>query len=122
MAANLKETERTVPALVRKIEGLFSDDEEEGRKVLTLATLHKLKGAEYDRVFFYRPELCPSKWARQEWQQLQEQNLMYVGFTRARLELMIEDASAKPAKEDPEDADVQAGYPFTRSNPAGERE
>jgi superfamily I DNA/RNA helicase len=93
IAASLDEKSRTIPALLAKIEGLFSDDDN-GRKVLTLATLHKLKGKEYDRVALYRGELCPSKWARQEWQLLQEHNLLYVGYTRARNELYFIDEAA----------------------------
>lgn len=86
IAGHLNENERTVPALCVKIESLFSDGDS---KVLTLATLHKLKGAEFESVALYRPELCPSKWARQEWQQEQEKNLLYVGYTRAKLHLIF---------------------------------
>jgi superfamily I DNA/RNA helicase len=32
---------------------------------------------------------CPSKWARQAWQQEQERNLMYVAATRAQ-ELLVD--------------------------------
>lgn len=84
---NLPESERTIPKLVTKIEALFSDNDT--RKVLTLSTLHKLKGAEFERVYLYQPELCPSKWARQEWQMQQENNLLYVGYTRAKKMLII---------------------------------
>ncbi len=86
IAGHLNENERTVPALCLKIEGLFSDG---ASSVLTLATLHKLKGAEFESVALYRPELCPSKWARQEWQQGQEKNLLYVGYTRAKFHLIF---------------------------------
>lgn len=83
---NLNETERTIPGLCRKIEGLFGDG---SAGVLSLATMHKLKGAEFDRVAIYRPELCPSKFARQDWQRVQEDNLLYVGYTRAKLEFIF---------------------------------
>ena len=35
------------------------------------------------------PELMPSKWARQEWQAEQEQNLIYVTDTRTMETLFI---------------------------------
>ena len=84
--AQLPETERTVPALVRWLEGLFGDDD--GRPLLSLMTAHRSKGLEFDTVAVLAPELMPSKWARQEWQQRQEENLRYVVVTRARQTLI----------------------------------
>lgn len=78
----LSETERTIPTLVRKISSMFDDDKK--GQMLTLSTCHKSKGKEWDRVAILRPELMPSKAARQEWQQEQEINLMYVAATRAK--------------------------------------
>ena len=81
---HLDEGHRTIPALVQKLESMFSDS----NGVLTLATVHKTKGKEFERVAVLRPDLSPSKWARQEWQQLQEQNLIYVRDTRAKSHLI----------------------------------
>ena len=80
----MDENNRTVPALIRRIEALFS----EANGVLTLSTVHKAKGREWRRVAILAPELMPSKWARQDWQQKQEENLMYVARTRAIEHLM----------------------------------
>jgi DNA helicase-2/ATP-dependent DNA helicase PcrA len=77
---NLPENERTVPKLIAQIEGMFSDT----NGVLTLATVHKAKGKEWDNVAILEPELMPSRWARQEHQRLQEENLMYVAWTRTK--------------------------------------
>lgn len=77
--------ERTVPGLIGRIEAMFSDH---ATGVLTLSTMHKSKGREWDRVAILRPDLCPSKWARQDWQKVQEENLMYVARTRAREHLI----------------------------------
>lgn len=87
----LDENHRTVPELVRSIERLFSDSL--GRGLLTLSTIHKAKGLEWDRVYLYRPELIPAKYARREWQLEQEYNLKYVAITRARHEFyyVVED-------------------------------
>jgi DNA helicase II / ATP-dependent DNA helicase PcrA len=83
---SLDENHRTVPEVIRSIEGLFSDDAG-GR--LTLCTAHKSKGLEWDRVILFRPDLMPSKYARQQWQQEQEVNLQYVAYTRAKNTLII---------------------------------
>lgn len=82
---NLNENERTVPKLISKLTSIFSDT----NGVLMLSTAHKAKGREWDNVAILRPDLMPSKWARQDWQALQEENLMYVAWTRARKHLMF---------------------------------
>lgn len=64
------------------INNLFSDDV---KGVLTLATYHRSKGREWTRVFLWEHSTrCPSRAAKQAWQQLQEQNLAYVAITRAK--------------------------------------
>lgn len=81
----LPETERTIPALIARIESLFSDNRQgENQRVLTLCTQHKSKGLEWNRIAILRPELNPSKAARQAHQIVQEYNLMYVAITRAK--------------------------------------
>lgn len=67
-------------------ERLFTDSETPGR--ITLSTIHKAKGREWNRLAFYAPELLPGKWARQDWQIRQEQNLQYVAITRAAHDLL----------------------------------
>ncbi len=84
MIDNLSETERTIPALVARMESMFSDT----NGVLTLSTIHKAKGKEWGTVAILRPDLMPSKWARQDWQMLQEENLRYVAITRAKTHLI----------------------------------
>lgn len=73
-----------------KLNKLFDDTENvQGSKVV-LSTVHRAKGREWDRVFilgFY--DYMPSKWARQEWQQEQEVNLIYVAGTRAKKTLVL---------------------------------
>jgi superfamily I DNA/RNA helicase len=91
---NLPETGRTVPGLIQAIQDLFSDNG--GKGILTLATAHKAKGLEWPRVYILgRHELMPSKWARKAWQKEQEANLIYVAYTRAKLELYFVPAPAK---------------------------
>lgn len=95
--ANLDEKSRTIAKLIAKIQSLFVDPsydpvtkkQEKFLKVLTLSTIHKSKGKEWDQVAILEPQLMPSKWARQEWQMGQEKNLMYVAITRSRKNLFF---------------------------------
>jgi DNA helicase-2/ATP-dependent DNA helicase PcrA len=81
---NLNENRRTIPALIERVEAMFDDTR---KTILTLSTIHKAKGQEWDRVFILNRELMPSKYARQAWQLEQETNLQYVAVTRAKSEL-----------------------------------
>jgi superfamily I DNA/RNA helicase len=81
----LLETDRTVPALLNAIDDLFSDV----GAAVTLATIHKAKGLEAERVFWLNRSMCPSPRARQPWQVQQEENLCYVAATRAKAELVL---------------------------------
>lgn len=79
----------TMYDLELKITTLFEDSEGNARQTLTLSTVHKSKGREWDRVFLYgRNWYMPSKYARQDWQKLQEANLCYVAATRAKKTLV----------------------------------
>lgn len=84
---HLNEEEQTVQALKDRLDAMFTDDAD--ARMVLLMTAHKSKGLEFDRVYVLEPSLMPSKWARQEWQQEQEQNLLYVTITRARNELIF---------------------------------
>lgn len=76
----------TVADAVRWIDSMFVDKVE--GDILTLSSIHKAKGKEWDHVYWLdRATTCPSKWARQDWQQEQERNLMYVCATRAKQRL-----------------------------------
>jgi DNA helicase-2/ATP-dependent DNA helicase PcrA len=96
LAADLPERNRSVAEIVRIIGSLFEGD---GNRV-TLSTVHKAKGLEANVVWWLGRSLCPSRWARQEWQQQQERNIMYVAITRAKAVLnMIEtDMTLKQGK------------------------
>lgn len=94
----LDENSRTISKLKERISSLFLDKSD----ALTLATIHKSKGKEWETVVIYMPELMPSLYARQAWQQEQERNLDYVARTRARLRLIfsseyLETPAVKPA-------------------------
>lgn len=81
----LSETERTVSGLITAIDKIFS----EKANATKLATIHKAKGLEADKVFWLNYHTCPAKWARQNWQKQQERNLCYVATTRAKQSLIL---------------------------------
>ena len=54
-----------------------------------LSSIHRAKGLEADRCFIIRPDLMPSKYAKQPWEKIQEKNLEYVAYTRAKKYLGI---------------------------------
>jgi superfamily I DNA/RNA helicase len=84
---SLDEDSRTVESLLAKIELMFTDQPEATR--LTLSTVHKAKGLEFETVFILdRDKYMPSRYAVQAWQKTQEQNLLYVAVTRAKLRLV----------------------------------
>ena len=71
----------SIDAVVKTIKDLFSD---KITGILTLCTIHKSKGREWPTVFWLdRHGTLPSRYARQEWQRIQENNLCYVAATRA---------------------------------------
>lgn len=77
-----------VRKLVARIESLFGRGEDT-RDVLRLCTIHRVKGREYDRVFWIGPEYYhPSKWAKKDWEIESEKNLEYVAVTRSKRELV----------------------------------
>lgn len=72
------------------VRSLFGDTKPgEIARVVTFSTIHKSKGREWQTVYFLDKEgTLPSKYARKEWQQLQESNLEYVAITRSKSELV----------------------------------
>ncbi len=101
----LPENQRSVESLVAWIERLFSDEKDEkakatGQNRVTLSTVHKAKGLEWNKVWILDRSRMPSKWARQAWQIEQEENLIYVATTRAKVDLvMVESKQIEEAEE-----------------------
>lgn len=73
----------TVQELIQTIESMFSDKQGQ----VTLSTVHKAKGLEWNRVFFLDKYLIPSKFAKTDAQLQQERNLAYVAITRSKDQL-----------------------------------
>jgi superfamily I DNA/RNA helicase len=77
--------QQSVRDLLALIDSMFSDSENANPNLVTLSSVHKSKGLEWDRVFLIgRNQYMPSAYARQAWQQDQEINLIYVALTRAK--------------------------------------
>jgi superfamily I DNA/RNA helicase len=68
-----------------QIESLFDDNV--GRGYVTLSTIHKSKGREWENVFWLKGPI--SKWAKKDWEFEAEDNLCYVAITRAISKLGI---------------------------------
>ena len=69
--------------LHNRIENVFA----ESADGVCLSTIHKAKGLEANNVYILCKTLMPSRLAAQEWEKEQEQNLMYVAYTRAKYKL-----------------------------------
>ena len=68
-----------------KIKSIFTDE----IQGIVLSTVHKIKGLEADRVFIVRPDILPMQTAK-AWQHIQEKNLEYVAYTRAKVDLIFD--------------------------------
>jgi len=74
-----------VSQVISRIEKIFSDDSDG----ICLSTVHKAKGLEADRVFIVEPAMMPAPFAKKDWEMVQEDNIAYVAYTRARQELVF---------------------------------
>lgn len=77
---------KSITDLKLQIDIIFSDE----ISPITLCVVHRAKGLEAYRIFIYKPNDMPMKWAKQhDWQLEQEYNLLYVAMTRSKSELFI---------------------------------
>ena len=73
----------SVGDLIGHITAMFQFDDV-NPNIVTLSTIHRAKGLEWERVWVLNPSAMPSAWARQAWQVEQEMNLKYVAYTRGK--------------------------------------
>lgn len=94
----------SVLSLVKHIEKMYGEKwGEDTRRILRLCTVHRAKGREWDRVYLLgRNIYMPSKWAKKERELGQEDNLVYVAWTRAKRELVEVNCKLKKNREEPE--------------------
>lgn len=80
----LSEGLTTSKELQERINDIFTDNKESG---IILSTIHKSKGLESPNVYIACKSLMPSKTAKQPWEIEQENNLIYVAYTRTKNKL-----------------------------------
>lgn len=73
----------TTNQLIDRINKMFDNDNEG----IILSTIHKSKGLEADNVYILCPSMLPSPLAVKPWEIVQEENLRYVAYTRAKKKL-----------------------------------
>jgi DNA helicase-2/ATP-dependent DNA helicase PcrA len=84
------EDDDPLSVLIANIRKMFGDSEQGKQQVLTLSTIHKSKGREWDHVFALGMDTySPSKWASKEWELEQEDNLCYVQVTRSKNQITL---------------------------------
>lgn len=71
---------KTKSDLKNKIREIFKEDS----KGVCISTIHKSKGLEADNVYIVCHSSMPSKNCHHEWEKIQEKNLVYVAYTRAK--------------------------------------
>lgn len=76
---------QTTDDLMRAIDDLFAVDD----PAVSLSTVHRAKGLEADRVYVLRADLMPHPMAKTREARVQEANLEYVCYTRAKHELVF---------------------------------
>lgn len=76
----------TLGAIRKHLAALYPDAKSKSYRPaeIHLSTVHKAKGKEWPEVLFLDPHLIPAKWAEQPWELQQENNIAYVGITRAQ--------------------------------------
>lgn len=82
----LAQQSTTTSDIGRALSTLFVDDNKPN--TIRLSSVHRSKGLEAGRVFFWEWNLC-GKWAEQPWEKQQARNLEYVGITRAKHTLVL---------------------------------
>ena len=99
----LAETCFTKECLINKINSIF----EEETKGICLSTIHKAKGLEADNVYILCRSTMPSKKTKYDWEIKQEENLIYVAYTRAKHKLgLISEKEFPPCGSDQETTDI----------------
>jgi superfamily I DNA/RNA helicase len=99
----LAEKYKTQTDLIKHIKEIFQEDS----KGVCLSTIHKAKGLEAENVYILCHSTMPSKLAVHNWEKLQEQNLMYVAYTRAKNLLgFVSEKEIKPSGTSQEPMDI----------------
>lgn len=79
---DLHENDRRNMSLAKRKE-LYEKEKEVEKKAITLSTVHRAKGKEFDNVFILCNSILSSPMAKTEWEKEEEKNVVYVAYTRA---------------------------------------
>ena len=99
---------RSTAEVERQIDKLFAD---EGATVW-LSTIHKAKGLEADNVYIVMPSKLPHPMAKKAWEKVQEENMRFIAYSRAKQNLYFawnQDEPGCPAIPLPEDMEPEQG-------------
>lgn len=108
----LSEGLSTKTELIDHIEKIFVNDGEG----ICLSTIHKAKGLEADNVYILCRSTMPPKRVERKWEIEQEQNLIYVAYTRAKHILgFISEKECPPAGILENDEDIINAFKFYES-------
>lgn len=78
---------RSLAELASSIKQLFGSEDDQA---VLLSTVHRAKGMESERVYIAEPLTLPLLWEGQkQWQEQQEQNLLYVALSRSTKNLFL---------------------------------
>lgn len=78
---------KSLAELASSIKQLFGSEDDEA---VLLSTIHRAKGMESERVYIAEPLTLPLLWESQkQWQEQQEQNLLYVALSRSTKDLFL---------------------------------
>lgn len=83
---------------LKELIGTIFSDESDG---VTLSTIHKAKGLEADNVYIICRSCLMSTKTKRDWEKIQEENLVYVAYTRAKHRLgFVNETEVPPAGSD----------------------
>lgn len=82
----LRDDSKTPNDMILNIRNIFSEAKSGG---IQLSTAHRSKGLEAEKVFIIEDQLLHGGMARNDFQKIQENNLRYVAYTRAKKSLNI---------------------------------
>ena len=99
-AADLAEAGSDLSAIAAELSGRVAAGADHSADAVTLMSMHRAKGTEFDAVFIVAAEdgLLPISYAETDDEVDEERRLLYVGVTRARRWLWITWAASRPSR------------------------
>jgi len=106
MQSFITSTEISIDEILKQMREFFCSEKID-EDTITLSSIHRAKGTERDRVYYFMPDICFKNLTHE--QEVQEQNLKFVAITRAKTTLSMvhcsKDELSSFGREDVEDID-----------------